>query len=1592
MRRSDTHDFIIEEDMKSHKYNDTAKLTERVFNTYPILGDFSPKQSTLNKWEKVAQRYIEHKISNRSARFESWVYDWVTLAIIQYAKNWNSNEEGRFTQYISMQFGYRDDSGKIWSILTDALEISFKQNNRLFVIRNGNREFYETVMVHSYGPKDAWFSVIDLLFSFYTDNLDWTYIAGDPLFVRLVRVLQSRFNYTDIEEDQYDIASNRYSLRVGIRRLVQLRPGYSLYLFELIVNRIQQLLKNEADEPKRYIYTLVDQWFALRISSSAEITKKKTGVTQKTTDLAFDYSKVTVRYIISEGRLALHIPSIRLLEEEHSPAYASLYENDQLLGRYALEIRGNELGETIRQYNIILPVDMLADDELRYRVVITGGETVIYDSENKLWRQLVFFSGEREIPVNRLRKERYEVFVPKYAKLRGKNIDVVPHLHGMCEMSFHKDYSLEYAGNTLAIDTSDIKGVRIIRPAVFENARYTLDGEDYYLVKKGSSLNVYYEKEDEAKKYRVIVNEENNSLLDYYDDFAGNRSVINVGNEGDKTTVSIIDIAAGTVMFKESYYFIPDFSCTFNKKVYVTDEEFDTLSAQIICGGEEIESVSSDRNEIWFDFNGGTVLVDVPGIQGSFTEITTMFFDKYIRADDISDDSKLLISNHTGISYTVKVGDEVLGEKTEITLSKYAAADSAEKDNLSIILITTGREYLLGQIVFGNKFVHLPIFTFDKNCLFWDGGSSYIGEADAELELNLIKDGKALYSFELQLGEQSVYDFGTEEFSDGWYDWVIYANGVLALTGNTFIGNIGKARFLGKTIVVEQVTEDIEDNAKPVAIKPVYIDQIKYKDTCFVKSEGDIYDVYSGCMYWVDWNGVNRYYSFKYNDKTSRYKINPVKIVYISDKYLRIVNEDDEGIYYYYKDDPIRGGNEVTDREPHAKAKNYHDILFYLFDTLSSDTVNTGTNMVFADDRTGTPKLMSKKKPEKANESSAMNRPSLRNLQTVPQNKVIQAPVSARILVNAGPGTGKTWTLIERIIKLVQDGTEPDTVQVLCFSRAAVDVVRKRMAEAISEGRVEPIINLVDIRTFDSFASQLLYWVKDSEYSEIGKDFHIEKLNYEERIELFIQVLRKQPGLIAQCNHLIVDEVQDLVLSRAGMVLEMIRLLPKNCGVTLFGDACQAIYDYQVDSGMSSDEFYKQIEELRQFSYYSFERNYRQTTRLREYCSDYRKAILAGDTDACNDELTELSESLPEYNTANLKQFEEDSLDRLLQSGNVGILTRSNAQALVISGMFHQKNIRHALQRRLADNYLNGWIAVLFNTRPERYYVEESFENALSSLCPDRYKEQEISDIWNMISSFGTGGIVSVPDLLRGIRDCGRANGLYLECPENKVTVSTIHRSKGREYDSVIILNDLLSNEQDSLEEQRVNYVALSRARERMYKVELPTVYFRTLTNRRCYSVGRNFRTGKSYLYSFEVGRPGDFKANSFCSRKDVQQYLRTNHNLLKDHEVYLKKADSGYSEYCVYYMILKENDMILGETDRTFAEDLEKAIRKIKNLPWHAQILDYVYPKRFNDIYIVDVGSEIGMVLGNESGVKEFDSLTTWNIVLAEGYAKAEY
>ena len=60
------------------------------------------------------------------------------------------------------------------------------------------------------------------------------------------------------------------------------------------------------------------------------------------------------------------------------------------------------------------------------------------------------------------------------------------------------------------------------------------------------------------------------------------------------------------------------------------------------------------------------------------------------------------------------------------------------------------------------------------------------------------------------------------------------------------------------------------------------------------------------------------------------------------------------------------------------------------------------------------------------------------------QRAVIQSPYQ-RIRVKAGPGTGKTHCLLERAKYLVDQGAEPDSIQILTFTNAATKVLKERL-------------------------------------------------------------------------------------------------------------------------------------------------------------------------------------------------------------------------------------------------------------------------------------------------------------------------------------------------------------------------------------------------------------------------------------------------------------------------------------------------------------------------------------------------------------------
>ena len=118
------------------------------------------------------------------------------------------------------------------------------------------------------------------------------------------------------------------------------------------------------------------------------------------------------------------------------------------------------------------------------------------------------------------------------------------------------------------------------------------------------------------------------------------------------------------------------------------------------------------------------------------------------------------------------------------------------------------------------------------------------------------------------------------------------------------------------------------------------------------------------------------------------------------------------------------------------------------------------------------------------------------------QDEIIEAEPTERSIVNAGPGTGKTWTLIEKIIHMInEEQAKAENILVLCFSHSAVEVVRNRLSDAAETGRIGYEWQNVDVRTFDSFSTYMLAWVQENHQDLLPKHFLLEAYDYDQRIK-----------------------------------------------------------------------------------------------------------------------------------------------------------------------------------------------------------------------------------------------------------------------------------------------------------------------------------------------------------------------------------------------------------------------------------------------------------------------------------------------------------
>ena len=450
------------------------------------------------------------------------------------------------------------------------------------------------------------------------------------------------------------------------------------------------------------------------------------------------------------------------------------------------------------------------------------------------------------------------------------------------------------------------------------------------------------------------------------------------------------------------------------------------------------------------------------------------------------------------------------------------------------------------------------------------------------------------------------------------------------------------------------------------------------------------------------------------------------------------------------------------------------------------------------------------------------------------QREIIDDKQSKYIVVAAGPGSGKTRVLVHKLASLLLlEDVKHEQLLMLTFSRAAATEFKKRLI-----GLVDNAAHYVDIKTFHSYSFDL-----------IGKQGNLDEAK--DVVRLAAEMIGRgevEPSKIAK-SVLVIDEAQDMGEDDFRLIQA---LMQKNeeMRVIAVGDDDQNIYAFR-----GSDARYMQ-------SLIS-----QNGAKLYEMTDNYRSAKAVVD---CANRFVQHIPGRMKHTAIHSATGEEGkvkTLRSLLESetiiqGSTAILTRTNEETMQVAYELEQRGL-HATVAQSMGGFRFGNLAEI------RYFLKQLGRDDEISIAKERWEEAKrrtlhsysssvcLSVIQHFFSDFeATHRVYYRSDLREYIFESNIED--FVAADAQSVFVSTIHKAKGREFDTVYLLSKIPDNR--DVNDMRAYYVGLSRAKRNLYLVP-------------------NFPTASSSIIIPLSMR--DVWLDFFIGRKDIVLRLRSGDSLI---------------------------------------------------------------------------------------------------------------
>ncbi|OPY17499.1 MAG: ATP-dependent DNA helicase RecQ [Syntrophus sp. PtaB.Bin075] len=407
-------------------------------------------------------------------------------------------------------------------------------------------------------------------------------------------------------------------------------------------------------------------------------------------------------------------------------------------------------------------------------------------------------------------------------------------------------------------------------------------------------------------------------------------------------------------------------------------------------------------------------------------------------------------------------------------------------------------------------------------------------------------------------------------------------------------------------------------------------------------------------------------------------------------------------------------------------------------------------------------------------------------------------------VVNAGPGSGKTMILVCKMASLLlMEEVKSSQLLMLTFSRAAALEFRKRLQKLVGNTML-----YVEINTFHSFCFNLT-----------GRQGLLERAGniISDTLQMISQG-KIPPEKISNRSALLIDEAQDMSQEEYKLVQAIIESNP-GIRVILVGDDDQNIYDFRG----SSSRFLQKLAQDYPAQTFELVNNYRSDKKLVEFSNHFisRRTSRLKKHPIMPVNKTDGFVSITGYDSHRLIiPTIADVKNRGLQ-GTTCIMTQTNHEAVQvytqlklagINAQFIQGNEQFALSNLAEVRYFNEQLKNR-EVLEVGFISENSWNEATEKLKKEFHDSSQLEASLKIIRIFETQYPKKFfTDWQSFITEIKFEDVMY---PERKtIWVSTIHKTKGREFDNVfMMLQNFVANAD---EKKRVLYVGFTRAKHNL--------------------------------------------------------------------------------------------------------------------------------------------------------------------------------